>query len=195
MDFDFTRNYRITDDARLQLAKPIGALLEGTIEENIINASKWFQQNVSEQDFHIITVGDVVSEGLLESDNLRDNIKMMVIDGKTKRKKFQGKINTNTGDFSNQTIKSLPGCINGDSVSILDKLLQDNERYEVVVEGEEDLLALPLILLSDKNHYIIYGQPPITDAGTNIPAGMVIIQATDEVKKKIREILLLFESI
>jgi uncharacterized protein (UPF0218 family) len=58
-----------------------------------------------------------------------------------------------------------------------------------MVEGEEDLLVMPLILFVKDDTYIIYGQPPITDSGETIPAGMVIISVNQQMREKVLRIL------
>lgn len=193
MNFDLTRDYRLTKKARIHLARPTGTLLEGKIEENIEKTELWFKRAVESRDFRIITVGDVVSEGLLSSDYLNPHIKMILIDGKTKRQNFKGEKSKKRSELIPKAIVNPAGLLKGDAMEKLKELLEVDGRYEVLVEGEEDLLVLPLVLMCSKKDYIIYGQPPITDAGGDIPAGLVIIPCIDTMKKKNMELLGLFE--
>jgi GTP-dependent dephospho-CoA kinase len=186
---DFNVNYSITKESRGLLAKPMGTLLEGTVEENIKKAPKWFNDNypISDKKFNVICVGDVVSEAFIKSKELAPHLKMCLVDGQTKRKTYQiegGKVLPNK-----ITIENEPGTISSSATQKLKDLVNDNQKYLVWVEGEEDLLVMPLILLSKDNTYIVYGQPPITDMGTKIPAGMVIITVNDAMRKKVSEIL------
>jgi len=65
----------------------------------------------------------------------------------------------------------------------------------VFVDGEEDLLALPLILSLPQNYLLFYGQPPITDAQPPTPAGLGLLVVTSNLKQKIQKLIDRFEKI
>lgn len=132
----------------------------------------------------IITVGDVVSR-VLRDEKLLPAIS--IIDGKTQR----AKIDQITTDkyFSHLTplFTNEPGTINSsiaaNFLSAINKYHQARQPQVILVNGEEDLLALPAILLSPLGSFVIYGQHNI---------GMVVVQITEEKKEEIRNLLMQF---
>ncbi|MHA1338953.1 MAG: GTP-dependent dephospho-CoA kinase family protein [Promethearchaeota archaeon] len=193
MKFNENKRYIVPFFLRKELAKPFGKLFEGTIEQNIKIVPKWLEDNLKliNPDYFIICVGDVVSKSFINSSSTNNRLKMCIIDGKTKREKY--KFNINEILPFKETIINPKGEIRGNAVIKLEKLLQSDKKYLVIVEGEEDLLVLPIIELIDENNVIIYGQPPITDAEINIPAGMVVVIVSSEIKQKARSIFSQFE--
>ena len=63
------------------------------------------------------------------------------------------------------------GTITSQSCEILQNAVTLKKRLGVVVEGEEDLLVLPLMAMTPFGSIIVYGQPR---------EGMVVITVTDE---------------
>ena len=61
------------------------------------------------------------------------------------------------------------------------KLIKQNIDSLIVVDGEEDLLALPSILFAPINTHVLYGQPN---------AGLVIVSVTESLKVKVYDILI-----
>jgi uncharacterized protein (UPF0218 family) len=88
---ELNRDYTITKDSRILLSKPMGTLLQGSIEENIRKVPQYLNDNYPSlnKDFKIICVGDVVSEAFIKSNELNRQLKMCVVDGQTKRQKYQ----------------------------------------------------------------------------------------------------------
>jgi uncharacterized protein (UPF0218 family) len=60
------------------------------------------------------------------------------------------------------------------------KTLCSDIRTGIVVEGEEDLLALPVIKFAPLGAFVVYGQPN---------KGIVVVRVTKEKKKEINEII------
>lgn len=192
---DFNYDYYITPEARLLLAKPAGELLTDSIEVNIKKVKNLFEEKSKlkgkKDDYTIICVGDVVSEAYLGNKELLSHLKMCVIDGHTKRKKYSFE---NYKDlFKKVTLHNPPSLISGNACQQLQSLLQSEQKHLVLVDGEEDLLVIPLVLYAPENTFIIYGQPPVTDVGMNIPSGMVIITIDEDIKRKINTILEKFD--
>jgi hypothetical protein len=55
-----------------------------------------------------------------------------------------------------------------------------NSTQVIAVEGEEDLLTLPALLLSPLNAYVIYGQHNV---------GMCVVKVTEEIKSLAKKLL------
>lgn len=157
------------------LKKPLGILYYGPfykIKNNVINKIK---NNI------IITVGDVTTINLL-SVNIIPNI--CIIDGKTKRKKYESSnILKLKKKYIIYNIKNKPGSLSLYLISLLRSLFSCNisdNHYCIFINGEEDLVILPIILFSKLNYKILYGQPK---------KGIVIVKPTIKLKRKIISIL------
>ena len=129
-----------------------------------------FKKFIQEKKFKkIITVGDYCSLAL-PSD-------VKIFDGKVKRKKIKTILK-----FS-LSCRNLPGTIQREVWSVLKKAIENNEN--VFVDGEEDLLVIPLVLLSEKGAVVVYGFPD---------KGICLIEVSSKVKKDFKELLRKFET-
>lgn len=124
----------------------------------------------------IITVGDIVTE-TLSQEGLIPHIS--IIDNKSDGKILSRDSNHITYDFINPA-----GTIQKKSVTWLSKIFQKFTKNQnsicVTVDGEEDLLALPCILLAPLNAVVIYGQKD---------HGIVLNFVTEELKHKARALV------
>jgi len=129
-----------------------------------------FKKFIQEKKFKkIITVGDYCSLAL-PSD-------VKIFDGKVKRKKIKTILK-----FS-LSCRNLPGTIQREVWSVIKKAIENNEN--VFVDGEEDLLVIPLVLLSEKGTVVVYGFPD---------KGICLIEVSSKVKKDFKELLRKFET-
>lgn len=110
------------------------------------------------------TVGDFVSGHILNS-GLHPDI--IVIDHKIMR---QG-VEPLRFKRERVDVVNVPGTISADSQRVLKEAVILNNRLGVVVEGEEDLLVLPLMAMMPQCSVIVYGQPH---------EGMVVVTLTEE---------------
>lgn len=132
-----------------------------------------FRQFIKKKSFKkIITVGDYCSL-ILSSD-------IKIFDGKIKRKKTATPSNWKKNSFS---AKNPAGMIKKEVWPVIKKAIENKKN--VFIEGEEDLLVLPCVLLSKKNTAVIYGFPD---------KGFCLIEVSPEIKKAFREILKKFET-
>ncbi len=185
-------SYKITPSVRKLLANPIGILFEGSIEENIPKVKKWFNDNSISSPI-LICVGDVVSNAFLSDPELAIWLKLCIVDEKTKRGRFE--IDLSISDYKQIQITNPAGLITNSSIQIIKKTLSKGNKSIIVVDGEEDLLALAAILYSPKNTFVVYGQPPITDLDTSIPAGLVMISVNSSTQKQVQNLLDQFEKV
>jgi len=129
-----------------------------------------FKKLIQEKKFKkIITVGDYCSL------TLPSHIK--IFDGKIKRKKIRKLLK-----FSLKCANP-PGTIQKEVWPILKKAIKNNEN--VFVNGEEDLLVIPSVLLSEKNTAVIYGFPE---------KGVCLIEVSTKMKKDLKELLKKFKT-
>ncbi len=122
----------------------------------------------------IITVGDTVSRNLHEYGMAPQ---LSIIDNKSMRKPID-RVKLGTGKIVHA--KNPPGTITDEAVKAVREALSSQEEVHLVVEGEEDLLALIAVLYAPEKSFVIYGQPH---------EGIVIVETTAEKKAEASKIL------
>jgi uncharacterized protein (UPF0218 family) len=123
-----------------------------------------------------MTVGDVVTKTVLDL-NLTPFLSL--VDGKTRRK-FNIEKRT-----SMERVKNEAGLIRLSAISKIKELLEiDSGTSKVVyVEGEEDLLVIPIVIYGKDGDIILYGQPY---------AGAVVLTIDDLIRRRVMEIFTKF---
>ena len=139
---------KLPSNIRIDFAIPRGMVLSG---EKLIS---YLKNNCKKT----IAVGDVVTETLLE--NMLIPV-LAIIDGHTRRG-----IETNTVLSHFDEILNLhnpPGLITQEAIEVICEKLsyEKSKRTLIVVEGEEDMLALPSIACSPIGYCIVYGVPGV----------------------------------
>lgn len=155
---------RMTKKAQERMQERIGLLITGEIPVPYHILKKMIKGE------KVIAIGDVVVENLLK---VGIEPAMLIIDGKSRREDLETTIQCDI------TVKNPQSEITDELVDAIKKGYK-----RILVEGEEDLAALPAILYSDENSVIVYGQPL---------EGIMVIRPTEENKNKVRETLELFE--
>jgi len=152
---------QLPDDLRDQLKKPLGNLISDNDpnRENII-------KKISAESV-IITVGDRTTENILQL-GLKPQIQ--IIDGLEKRNQrivpADDTINTNL------SCRNPPGEITEESMQIIQKAFSCESPVRITVDGEEDLLVIPVCIHAPENSIVMYGQPN---------EGLVIVHVTPEI--------------
>lgn len=122
----------------------------------------------------IVSVGDVVSRNLVEK---HFSPKLLIVDNRVMRSDVKPvKLNVD----EEKHVKNPPGTITFEALKAIQDAFNAAHIVSVVVDGEEDLLALPAIQYAPENALIIYGQPR---------EGLVVVRATLEKKAEVAEIL------
>ena len=163
--------YNLTPLLRMKLKQPLGTLIRGSFDETM----KRFKDLVDkEKPPNIISVGDTVSRNLAKN---HVSTKLSIIDNKCMRKSTPP-----TSLLTEKTIfvKNPQGTITDEAITAMQKALESNQRVKMVVDGEEDLLALIAIEYAQENSFVLYGQPY---------EGIVVVRVTSNKKKEIAEIL------
>ena len=162
--------YILPDHLRNELKEPLGILVN---EQELLLKLK--------NERHIVSVGDQVTYTLL-----MNSIKPIfcIIDYKTKRNICEKEIIKLLKKFGKKTIKieNPPKIITDELWETIELIYKkfEIESYKIEIDGEEDLAALPAILLAPRDVTIIYGLPN---------KGVVIVKANDENKNKVQKIL------
>jgi uncharacterized protein (UPF0218 family) len=123
---------------------------------------------------NIIAVGDATTERLI-SFGITPHI--AVIDGIERRSKRDYSVHYYAKEMS---CTNPAGKISKEAVDVLEKALETPPPVRVKVDGEEDLLALPLFTMAPKGSAVLYGQPL---------EGLVIVKITEEKEKQAKDLI------
>jgi len=165
------------EEVKRILRRPAGELVRGPPEKV---ADKIREAIERERPRVVVSVGDFTSK-ILRERGVR--AKIYVIDGKTERRE--------AAIFDTKGLKTVRvvnerGTLNPEAVKKLHEILGDPraEDVAILVEGEEDLLALAAILSAPDGSFVIYGQPG---------EGNVIVRVNEESRRYAMNILELNE--
>jgi len=76
--------------------------------------------------------------------------------------------------------KNPPGEITEESMQVIQKAFSCEPPVRIIVDGEEDLLVIPVCIFAPENSVVMYGQPN---------EGLVIVHITPEIQAKVQKIL------
>jgi hypothetical protein len=82
-------------------------------------------------------------------------------------------------------VKNPKATITDEAITAIRDSLREANRVKIVVNGEEDLLALIAVLYAQEDSFVVYGQPY---------EGIVVIKATQAKKAEVAEILKIMEN-
>jgi len=155
------------EDAEL-LKQPFGTL----ISDKLVTKQK--VESILRGSRQVISVGDATTDRLV-SFGITPNI--AVIDGRERRSK-----RSFVANYSAKELRCVnpPGTISGGAIKILQEALNMKPPVRVVVDGEEDMLALPLFALSPEDSVVLYGQPL---------EGLVVVKITAAKQKQAKDLM------
>ncbi len=193
----FKKTMIMPESLREKLRKPLGKVFKNTDE--IVGAI--FKS--PEKPIMTVAVGDIIAMEL-EKEGVKPDVK--IIDFRSRRKPLvttgveSGGIPTarsrgvffeaSTGGRKLDTgpVVNMPGTINSQSARAIDsavkKYLRTKKPQTVVIKGEEDLLAIPAILLVPLNSLVLYGHWVL---------GIVVVEATEKTKENIATLIKKFD--
>ena len=121
----------------------------------------------------LTTVGDVVSR-----ETLAEGIQvgLRIVDQMTLRKAISP---VEIKAERTYRVKNPAGVVTKEAWDAIREAMKDREAL-ILVDGEEDLLAIPAVLESPDNALVVYGQPS---------EGLVIVTASPEKKSEVRKIV------
>jgi uncharacterized protein (UPF0218 family) len=163
--------YTLTPELRLKLKQPIGRLIRGSFSET----TKRFIDIVrKESPPIIISVGDTVSRNLATT---KIGAKLSIIDNKCMRKSAQPFL---IAAVKSVYVRNPQGTITDEAIEAIKNALQSDVNVRMIVEGEEDLLALTAIMQAPVDSLVLYGQPF---------EGIVVVKVTPDKKAEVSGIL------
>ena len=159
----------LPENLRDELKIPLGKLIPDSSSEKQSYIRKIYSEKV------VITVGDATSQLLLDMGLIP---LLHIIDGQEKRQKRSppstDSINTEI------SVKNNAGEISNESFNLIKNIFDQKPPIRLVVNGEEDLLVLPVCLFAPQNSVVMYGQPN---------EGLVITEITNEIREKVQKIV------
>lgn len=131
----------------------------------------------------LVTVGDVVSYHVYEAGGMPA---VAVLDGRTHRQSVDPAIESALAAVDVPRIEATnpPGTVTRSLLRALQAAIERDEPVQVHVDGEEDLAAVPAILLAPTGAHVVYGQPG---------EGMVHVDVTAEARARAMELVDYFE--
>ena len=164
---------KLPETLREQMKIPLGVLVpeEKTDKQTILG----YLGN----DYYLITVGDRTTEKMIDYGLIPS---LQIVDGIEKReKRVHPKLSSETTELS---VDNPPAEITNQSIEIIKKSFSMNPPVRLTVNGEEDLLVLPVCIHAPENAIVMYGQPN---------EGLVIVKVTPEIRNKTQSLLDLME--
>ncbi len=160
----------LTGAQRQKLKQPLGELITGTPSE-CIRALK--EVLGKEKPSSLLLVGDTVSRNAIQS-GIRPDV--TVIDNKEMRAEAMHFEYQNEHFFR---AKNAAGTIDLEAWEAIEKATRTSNSI-ILVEGEEDLLALIVIIVAPSGALVVYGQPQ---------QGIVLVRVSPEKKKEVERIV------
>lgn len=164
--FSDKKSLRLPQEFRNDFKKPIGEIVSD------LEVLKKLTKNQ-----FIILIGDIVTSTLISIGKIPN---LSIFDLKTQRKNIKDKLILNTLPKPDVKLTNNPGTITSNAAEriheFIQKSLKDKKSYALQINGEEDLLTVPAILLSPINSIVLYGQRDV---------GAVLVRVTLEKKKEI----------
>lgn len=164
---------RLPEDKRNHFKEPLGKLFDSSAEAfNYLRETGEFEE--------IITVGDFVSVEFLREDIVPD---MIIVDFSIERSPVEDELAETIKKYHPTTfeVKNPAGHITDE---LWDAVQRAETPVKIVVDGEEDLAVVPAVLRAPEGSLVAYGQPG---------EGMVFVEIGPEEKKKVKELVQLFE--
>ena len=146
---------------RIELKSPLGELYKGEPHNTVEQLKKKLYDLPP---IIFATVGDFVTKSILSADLCPD---IIVVDNKTLRIP----IPPFEHGYPEVKVYNQPATIEAKAWSILREAVTLKRKLAVVVEGEEDLLVLPLLAEMPFGSVIAYGQPM---------EGLVVVTVSEE---------------
>ena len=160
---------QLPENLRDQLKNPLGNLINDDDPNKETILKKISAESI------IITVGDRTTKNMLQ---LGLKPQVQIIDGLEKRDQCivpaDDTVNTNL------SCRNPPSEITEESIQVIQKAFSCEQPVRIIVDGEEDLLVIPVCILAPENSVVMYGQPN---------EGLVIVTITPEIRAKVQKIL------
>ena len=168
--------YKLLEAAKPAFARPWAPVLSGDEAVRRVRGK------------YLISVGDVVTETFLKA-GIEPHVS--IVDGKTRRHEAlveDARLLATDRGLLCFPVENPAGTITDALWQGVTSALSSGRSSAIVVEGEEDLAAIPAVLLGPEGAIVAYGQPPVTSLGVH-EGGVVLIEITPESRAQVKELL------
>lgn len=172
-----TTNYKLQTSLKMPeslrpvLQKPLGNIFKN--EKSLLRCIDTSKHSL------IIAVGDIIVDSLLKK-GINPDVK--VIDFRSRRETYKGSDLIRTDLI--RSVPNNPGTVNLETAEIIKKkiklALYKKEKSWIVIDGEEDLLALPAILFAPLGSLVLYG---------HWEHGIIAVEIDEKIKNKVKAII------
>ena len=163
--------YQINENTLIKLKHPLGRLLVGPTKKTMSKLKEVIKNDPPRK---IFAIGDIVSSNIIKN---KIKVDCVIIDFKTKREPAEC---VPLNNFEIICVKNPASVITSEAYETIKKVVKKSTPTAIVVDGEEDLLALPIIQFAPINSLVVYGQPY---------AGIVIVKIVNRIKLEIKHLL------
>lgn len=161
----------LTPKLRKELKVPLGLLIRGSFKYTVKRLQKLVKDNNPAK---LITVGDRVSQNIARNGI---NIDIMVVDNKVMRKSISP-LELKVDKVYN--VNNPAGTLTDDSWRAMEKAVLHHGSAKIIVDGEEDLLALFAVVSAPDSSMVVYGQPR---------EGIVVVSVNARTKNMVQNII------
>jgi GTP-dependent dephospho-CoA kinase len=162
------RAYRLPEELRSRLAKPLGRVFTGD------EATGIEFENLARKAPMVVTVGDRVTETL---GKLGRTPEVQVVDGFERRSR---RTPPKVPYARLVKVRNPAGTLTVEAIEGMKKAFEGSKPVRVLVDGEEDLMAMLAIAMAPVSALVFYGQPGV---------GVVAVKANALSKARNRAIL------
>lgn len=196
--------FKIPEDLRQELKKPLGKLIEGD-SQNLHQVADKLKETVKMSNPVLIsTVGDEVTKLCNE---VSITVNLAIFDYCVGRKEkyhslselgFKWPFTRPRLANGLVAVKNPAGHITNELVNAVKKaylsIIKSGKQRMIQVYGEEDLAGVPAILLAPLGTLVLYGQPAFTTIKSGLRrgksvAGVVLVEVTEEKKKELLDLI------
>jgi pantetheine-phosphate adenylyltransferase len=168
--FTTQKEFHLPDREREAIRKPIGEI--ATEMQTVIDSLLPHTM--------LIAVGDIVAVSAHQAGRMAD---INIIDGKTRRAILEPDYAVSLEKIKKRKTRNPAGTVTQEAANSLLTAITDFETTHaeqlIVVFGEEDLLAIPAILLAPINSVVVYGQ---------FDQGIVVVHVSEQNKKRVQDL-------
>jgi hypothetical protein len=148
---------RLPADLRDQFSEPLGPVHDD-VDSLLAAVDRARDRHADGRDAPLLAVGDVVTYHLLEAGRRPD---VAVVDGLTEREAVDEEVRTvlEAAEGDRVEVANAPATLSRELLAALREAVDRETRTTISVDGEEDLAALPAILVAPDGASVVYGQP------------------------------------
>ncbi len=163
------------ENLRPVLQKPLGKVYKTT--DHLVGAIRKLPKKLT----MIIAVGDIIVDSLLKS-GIDPDVK--IIDFRSRRKAIKKDTHIKDSLYKDYLYLNNPGTINLKTAEVIKEkiklALNNKTKSWIVINGEEDLLALPVILFAPLNSLVLYGHWQL---------GIIAVKVDEKIKNRVKNIV------